>query len=396
MSLSSAPSMRRADVGARMAVDRAESDCWRSTVAVMPDGGSSESSQDGFKPTTPSEFRRRAVCKVRYGRATLTIRRWSGWNELIGDGSLSKSLDAYRRGLIGLDETVSVFIRSRIEAHSPTFSWEFADSRRLLTLVARCSTEPIFDDVSAEAVVEKLLATQDRQRQSVKAAGEHIAKSSRSAIVAMTRYTSAVARIAETVSLRQAAVAKAAAAFKSVGPAALPRWIPSLPTIEPHLAFGQWLSGSIPKPAVADLRLSSLSLSQLGPPNLSTALARITASNPRLSMPTDLRFSAASEELDVGHLIGVGRSAARLVGAAGDNRNREVLADAVSDVDEALENPALDEVVGAIERLSQAIEEHERRRLLENDEDATDELMRWVFAMLLAIYLALWPYLFRP
>jgi hypothetical protein len=364
-------------------------------VDTPADGVNGPPSEE-FKPTTAAEYRRMAVCTVRYGRATLTIRRWGGWSHLLGDSELSHVLNEYRDGRVTPDVVASAFVASRVKAHSPTYAWETADPDRLLKMVADCSTEPVFEIVDAEHVADQLLATQDEQRKSVSAAGAQLAKSAQSALGAVAQYANAIAGLGQAVSLRNAALTRAVATIKPLDSASLGRLVAVAPKFEPQPALGQWLSGALPMPAVAGLRLSSLDLGRLGAPDLSSALAGIRAASPGFAIPVVLQRSARKKEFGVGELLGAGCSAASLVGVLGDPQEAKSLASVVSDAREVIEAPELGTVAQAIDRLVKAIEDSDMQRRQDSDRHANDELIRWVFTMLLAIYVALWPYLFRP
>ncbi len=96
------------------------------------------------RPITIGELRRRAICKKRYGRASLTIRRWGGRGGLIGDSDLAKKIGAFRAGEATAEELAWAFVRARVESHSPTFRWKGADLERLIQLVTDCSQSPHF------------------------------------------------------------------------------------------------------------------------------------------------------------------------------------------------------------------------------------------------------------
>jgi hypothetical protein len=99
-------------------------------------------SEAGGEPTPVSTLRLRATCKKRYGRATLTIRRWGGLDELLGDSPLADRVNAFRAGEIAADDVAWAFVRARVKAHSPSFEWKTADLGKLIALVTDCSEEP--------------------------------------------------------------------------------------------------------------------------------------------------------------------------------------------------------------------------------------------------------------
>lgn len=347
---------------------------------------------------TPAKggFLRRVTCVKRYGRATLTIRRWGAWTELLGDSDLSRALDRYRDGKVSADEVASTFVTSRVKVHSPTFSWETANPDRVLQMVAGCSTEPVFEATDAKHVADQLLTTQDEQRERMKQVGAQLVRSAQPALAVMSQFANTIASLGQMVSLRNAALMKAVATIKLADSTALGRWMAVAPRFEPQPALGQWLSGQLAVPSLASLRLSSLDLSRLGAPDLASTLAGIHAASPAFAIPGILLRSAGRGELGVGELLGAGHSAADLVGALGDAQGAEAISSVMSDAEEVLETPGLDAVAQAINRLVDVMEDNERQRQRDSDENANSELIRWVFTMILTIYVALWPYLFRP
>jgi hypothetical protein len=80
------------------------------------------------------ELERRNRCRRRYGRATVTIRRWGGWGEFLVSPQLSKAIASFERGEATAEATCWAFVRARVESHSPTFDWRSVDRQRLLQL----------------------------------------------------------------------------------------------------------------------------------------------------------------------------------------------------------------------------------------------------------------------
>lgn len=90
--------------------------------------------------------------RVRYRHAYLTILREG---RLYGT-QLGVSIAAYQRGELGVEALSERFARSRVVDHTPSFSWENADWRRVLNLVVKASLRPDFEFSDAEHVAAKL------------------------------------------------------------------------------------------------------------------------------------------------------------------------------------------------------------------------------------------------
>lgn len=128
------------------------------------------------RPITIGELRRRAICKKRYGRASLTIRRWGGWGHLAGDSALAKKLTAFRAGEATAEELAWAFVRVRVESRSPTFRWKDADLERLIRLVTDCSESPRVEATTAEELAQELVKAQDQERESLKRLSEQFSR----------------------------------------------------------------------------------------------------------------------------------------------------------------------------------------------------------------------------
>jgi 3',5'-cyclic AMP phosphodiesterase CpdA len=120
------------------------------------------------RPITVRQLRQRAICKQRYGRASLTIRRCGTWSDFIGDSHLAKKIEAFRASEATADDVAWAFVRARVHSHSPTFRWEGADLERLIRLVTSCSESPHFEATTAEEIAAELIEAQEAERQSLK------------------------------------------------------------------------------------------------------------------------------------------------------------------------------------------------------------------------------------
>ena len=101
----------------------------------------------------------RGICKRRYGRATLTIRRYTTLGDLRGD--LGEALEAYRNGKGNAEKVAWAFVRARITGHSATFSWEDAELAKLIPLVVECSKSPTLTRTEPGELADDLLTQRD-------------------------------------------------------------------------------------------------------------------------------------------------------------------------------------------------------------------------------------------
>jgi hypothetical protein len=104
------------------------------------------------------EIRKRLIegtrIKVRYGRATLTVRR----SVVVLGAPLGEALKAHRREEIGAEDVAWRFLHEQTISHSPTFDWKTVKLNKLLPRVAAVVREP---DVKAQTP-EELIAELER------------------------------------------------------------------------------------------------------------------------------------------------------------------------------------------------------------------------------------------
>jgi hypothetical protein len=103
--------------------------------------------------------------RVRYGRATLTIAQSGG----IVMSELGEGVEAYERGELTAEKLCERFAGTRVKEHSPSFSWEDADSERVLKLVVEASEKPRFDSVQPRHVADRLVAWAREEREALNA-----------------------------------------------------------------------------------------------------------------------------------------------------------------------------------------------------------------------------------
>jgi hypothetical protein len=150
------------------------------------------------------EWRRRGRCKVRYGRAVLTVRRWGG---LIGT-ELADTLNRYRNRTATSEEVAWAFVRTRVEGHSPSFSWADIDLGRLVERVASCSQVPVIEDTDFVTLAETLIDAQDAEIEALRRSTARLREQLRGitrnlsspAFATLTRWTEQQSRIFEQLS----------------------------------------------------------------------------------------------------------------------------------------------------------------------------------------------------
>ena len=102
------------------------------------------------------EVRKRLIegsrVKVRYGRATLTVRR----SVVILGAPLGEAQKAYRRGAISAEEVAWRFLHEQTISHSPTFDWEAVRLDRLLPRVTAVVREPDLKAQTPEQLIAEL------------------------------------------------------------------------------------------------------------------------------------------------------------------------------------------------------------------------------------------------
>lgn len=110
---------------------------------------------------TWAELEQRATCKKRYGRATLTFRRWGQWGELALDDELANAVTAHQEGTASAEEVAWAYVRARVESHSRSFRWDDADLLRLVQLATACSEFPHIEATDFNELSAWLAEAQD-------------------------------------------------------------------------------------------------------------------------------------------------------------------------------------------------------------------------------------------
>jgi len=350
------------------------------------------------KPAKAAEFGWRSVCIVRYGRATVTIRRWGGWRELAADSELTRALHAFREEGAGAVDVASALVRARVANHSPTFCWEEADPDRLLRMVVACSTEPQFDSADPEIVARQLIATQDSQREQARALSDHVAESLQPALAVMRRSAESIASLGRvTISPGSAELSKALSELaRPIAGDWMAKWSAAMPRLVFEPSSNTALFDAMAAPSRAALRAATIELKRFPMPDLSAALRGIATAYPTVQVPAALQRSARKKRLSLGEALSAARFASVFIDGHGDADGAGLLADATSEAEEVIDSPTLEKLQESIDRLSDRLITFEERRDTDHRADWNNELILWAIGVYIAIYLALVPYFIRP
>jgi hypothetical protein len=356
------------------------------------------------------ELRERSRCRKRYGRASLTINRWSGFGRLAGEGPLAEAISDYRTGKVTSEDLAWAFVRARIRSHSPTFSWEGAELERLIALVTECSEDPHFEAREPGALAAELVKAQDEETERLWKLAEDVGSSLRRS----TESVSSLARLVTAPYLSQLAasqmrslevVKKALApslaatrlfaeppALKAVRDLLRTSAVPTF-ELPPTLtaSFGvQATALAIPKTdfLAARFRLPDSSYSQL-----TRTLDDITA-HYRSTIPSSLvQQLAARQTLQVGDVIKAARSTAVQLERDGAITESRILETATAEIEEVADAPSIENLERMIERLGQELREgladQEERRHRDRRTDWAYQLVLWFLAIYVSYYIAL-------
>lgn len=338
-------------------------------------------------------FLRKARCVKRYGRATLTIRRWGGLREII-DGQLGRLLEEYRKGEKQAEDVAAAFVAARVVAHSPSFSWDTADMRRVLEMVTSCSSEPSFHDADASHVADTLLAYRDEQKASVDKAAAQLTASMKPVWDAADQMSRTMKTLAGAYpSQLSAIVASIARTTAMVQPAGIERWITEVASAKVPLGLSEQISKLGQSFTV---QAANLNLQQFRLPNLSSVLSDMQGTLGMTSFSSAQWELAKKTELSISEALSSVRFAADLVEAGGDSTSARAISVAASDADSLLQRPGSGSAREAVDRLRETLEDFIDEYREDRDQTANENLLLWAIAVLITIYVGLWPYLFRP
>jgi hypothetical protein len=122
------------------------------------------------------EIRKRLIegtrIRVRYGRATLTVRR----SVVILGAPLGDALKAHRREAMSAEDVAWRFLHEQTISHSPTFDWETVNLNKLLPRVAAVMREPDLRAQAPEELIAELERVQAAELAAKKRLSEQIQK----------------------------------------------------------------------------------------------------------------------------------------------------------------------------------------------------------------------------
>jgi len=349
---------------------------------------------------TISTLRRHALCKKRYGRATLTIRRFGP--RLVGEHELAVKIDAFRDGKTSAEEVAWALVEARVEAHSPTFSWQDADRARLILLVAECSREPKFPSTEVEAVAQVLVAAQDEEKEQLRRFAKQFSRSLGSATNLSKLLSPSYLRWAEeqrrtfaalehslgsgsSLAKQMEQLTQAASIVSRSGGLGVAEQLACQMRESQDLA-GLAMSRHVPLLAEA-LRLPEFPMLEL-----SRSLKQTLEATQYRPMATALGGLLDKQMVTVREVLGAARSAADVMVERGAFAQAEELRVVTAEVREVAENPSLERLEKMVADLSEKIEDDSKKREL-NESDA---LVLQLFFFFLSVYLAFFLWLIGP
>jgi hypothetical protein len=374
---------------------------------MTDDKNNGDSKPPAKKPrplTTREKLRRAAICKKRYGRATLTIRRFGGITTLGGETDLEKSLNGFRAGEATAEEVAWAFVRARVQSHSPTFTWKHADLHRLIKLVTGCSKSPHFEAQTADELAAQLVKTQEEEREQLKRITAEFAES--------------FAGLKKISKLFQPQISQWAAQqqklFATLSRFVTPAWNKQLfatqsineqmsslgltasvrkamfPTLSPGITSGL---------AVSPLPTNALLMQQVRLPDslYETVTKPLRQSLTPYRVPTPaLDVLTRRETFTIGQALDAAREAAKLAEAEGALTQAQALTTLTAEVVEVVEAPSPEKLEQAVEHLSEQMTEIQEQQAANEEKRQGDRRNDQTLQLLLffiSIYLALFFYL---
>lgn len=346
---------------------------------------------------TTRDLRRHALCKKRYGRATLTIRRFGP--RLVGEHELAVKIDGFRDGKASAEEVVWALVGARVEAHSPTFSWQGADRARLISLVAECSIEPKLPSAEVESIAQALVAAQDEEEEQLRQFAKQFSRSLGSATNLSTLFTPSYLDWAEQ---QRRTLAALVSSFGS-GPN-LARQMKELSQAANMVSRGggfgvaEQLAGQMRENqalfrGLTTPRLSeTLRLPEFPMHELSRSLKQTLEATQYRPMAIALEGILDKQLVSIRDVLGAARSAADVMVERGAFAQAEELRVVTEEVREVAKNPSFERLEMMVADLSQKIEDDSKKREL-NESDA---LVLQLFFFFLSVYLALFLWLIGP
>lgn len=346
------------------------------------------------KPVTIGELRRQAICKKRYGRATLTIRRWG---RLVGEDDLAERIDALREGRASAQEVAWTFVRARVKEHSPTFSWEEADRARLLRLVVECSREPQFEGAEPEAVARTLVAAQDREKEQLREFARMFSRSfantTNLAKLLPSSYLGWAEQQRRTFESIQRSfgvgqlmeqmqgLSKAAGVVQQMG------GIGALGQIARQMQEQQRMFSRAAMPLQAPMLSAAFSLRDTPLLELSRSLQQTMEALQIRPMKLPPNVLLNRQTITLGEVLGAAESAAEVIAERGANQQASELRAVTEEVREVAENPSLERLEGMLADLSERFEQESRKREHDEEEKLVLEFLLFFLAVYFNVFL---------
>jgi hypothetical protein len=399
------------------------------------DHNSSDDAQKEPRPITIEELRQRAICKKRYGRATLTIGRWGSYGGLMEQSDLARKLKSFRAGETTAEDVAWAFVRDRVESHSPTFSWKDADLKRLIHLVTDCSQSPHFKTQSADELATELIKAQDNEREQLRRMSAQFAKSFAGIgslskafqpqigqwAVQQEKLFAGLSRSFISPQLSEQLSGFATPSLhqqmRSLGLTASVRK-QMLPTLQKGIADGLakqiqtiGLSPGMRKqilglqPGIADsltstMRTQTLLAQHIRLPDtiyggLAKSLQHSLGTYRTATLTPALEGLSRHQSFSIGEVVSAAREASKLAEEHGEREEARTLATLTADVVEVVESPSverLEQMVGDLsEHLSERLDRIREQQSATEDkrqEDRRDDMTLNLFLWFLATYLA--------
>jgi hypothetical protein len=363
---------------------------------------------------TIEQLRQRAICKKRYGRATLTIRRWGGHGALpIGRDELSRKVTAYRAGEATAEDVAWAFVRARVESHSPTFDWKSADLERLIKLVTDCSESPHLEVQTAQELAEELVKQQDGEREQLRRLSAQFAQSfagigniSKLLQPQLTQWAAQQQKLfadlsksfvtpALTKQIAGLSTPTIQAQMRSLGLTASVRKS-MFPTLQPSLT-SSLIAGALPRQTLLAQRVR---LPDTFYSEFSKSLDRSLAPYRTQTLTPTLQALARHQTFTLGEAFRAAGEAAALAEQQGAPAEARELVEVTEEVIEVVEAPSVEKLEQMVEDLRERFDE--RFDQLEAQQQATEDkhqeerredLTLTLFLFFLEIYLALFLFL---
>jgi hypothetical protein len=356
-----------------------------------PSNNPSHESEPERRTLNLDELERRALCKKRLGRASLTIRR-SGPG-LVGEHELAETVSSYREGSANADDVVWALVRARVIKHSPTFRWDDADRARLRRLVVECSDEPTFGVVEPEAIADVLVREQDAEIERLRELSSRFAESfgaaatlkqavspelarwaeeQRRAFVNLERSAGGSRALAKQVAAvtRNAAILEESGALRAVSAAAK------------QMEARRRVLESVPTPHYSSLLAQEFRMSS---PVFADRLRQILDSPALRGLRPDFSGILNLQPFTLPEVVGVARSAAAVLAEQGARQTAQDLEALTGEVEATAEGPSVERLERMVGDLAQRFEEEARKR----ERDRRDDLGLALLLFFLNVYLAI-------